>query len=232
MIKNNYITHLVEDRDRLVEILREGFVPNYHKEDLSPSEDHNDKFVVGIPMTSFADVPIEELSFMMKEYGRYGIVMSKLWALQSENLSPVHYISDMTYLHSVISGITSDSIPFDFIRYTKKYISDWNGKPYLNYQEREWRHALPDRIAEWFKSEKDYNDWRYRSRKRPTPNDNLKRNALTFDVKDIVSIILKDEKDMRLFLQKISCLDDFSGNQRKLTTTEMAYLESICVYTD
>ena len=86
MYTNNYIVHLVEDRERLVEILREGFVPNYHKEDLSPSEDEKDKFVVGIPMTSFADIPIDHLMPLMQEYGMYGIVMSKLWALESENL--------------------------------------------------------------------------------------------------------------------------------------------------
>ena len=224
---NNYIVHLVEDRDRLVEILRDGFVPNYHKEDLSPTEKKEDRFVVGIPMTSFADVPMDQLGPLMNEYGRFGIIMSKLWALEAENLSPVLYISDMKYLETVIEGINSGSIPLDFIRYTKKFISEWDGKPYLNYVEREWRHALPDNIAQWYRSEKDYNFWRYSSHKRPAPTDILNQNTLTFDIKDIVGIILPNEKDKKLLIQSIRGVNSFSGHTRKLSTTEFSYLASL-----
>ena len=133
----------------------------------------------------------------------------------------------MNYLNTVIAGISNDSIPYDFIRYTKKYISEWNGKPYLNYMEREWRHALPDNVAVWYKSEEEYNKWRYRSRKRPAATEVLRHNALTFGVKDIAGIILRDEKDKGFFMQTISGLDSFSGASHKLSITELSYLETI-----
>lgn len=135
-IMSDYIIHLVEDIERVEEILKEGYVPNFHKEDLSLSSEPADKFVFGIPMTSFADVDLENIKPLMGEYGNYGIVMSKQWALNSNNISPVHYISDERYLKEIIYMIKDDKLTPDFIRYTKKYISEWKGKEYCNYIER------------------------------------------------------------------------------------------------
>lgn len=81
----NFIVHLVDDVERVFEILTEGYVPNFHKEDLSPSSDPKDELVYGIPMTSFADVALEDLYPLMvrpANYGRYGVIMSKDLALQ------------------------------------------------------------------------------------------------------------------------------------------------------
>lgn len=226
-LNSNYILHMVEDVDRVIEILTEGYVPNYHKEDLSFSSEAEGKFVIGIPMTSFADVAVEDLAPLIKEYGPYVLVMSKQWALDSENLSPIHYISDCKYLKDTIALFKNGTLSPDFLRYSKNYISEWNGNPYCNYVEREWRHAVPSSLVDWIYGEDEYHKWRTDSKKRPKPTDSLKMQSLKFDVRDVLQIIVSTPKDKMLLNDALKNIPTFGGKTKELSSEDLVYIDSI-----
>lgn len=231
----DYIVHMVNDADRVLEILREGYVPNYHMEDLSIYSPSVEKLVYGIPMTSFADVPIEEIMPLMEGedgYGKYALVMSKQWALNSKNISPIQYISDDDYLKELIRKIKDKQLSPDFVRYSKKYISEWHGKPYCNYVEREWRHALPDSIVKWIEGEDEYYEWRTNAPERPRPTKILEGQALTFDVQDVIQIIIDDHSKKNFLMDSLRKTEKFGGKARHLSDKDCSYIEKIIISTD
>lgn len=83
--KHNFIIHRFEEFYRITEVLAEGFVPNYHAEDLRLLKDSKDIMFMGIPMVSFGDIEDTDISEFMKntgpDYGTYAILMKKEWAL-------------------------------------------------------------------------------------------------------------------------------------------------------
>lgn len=229
MTDNNsdYIVHLVEDLERVVEILTEGYVPNFHKEDLSFSTHLDGKFVFGIPMTSFADVKVKELAPLMKEYGSYGVVMSKQWAKNSNQVFQISYVEDNEYLKDISEKIRKKQSLLDEIMYTKKTISEWKGQPYDNSVEKEWRHAIPNSIVEWYDNEESYYRWRTKSKKRPKPTELLKRQAPTFDLKDVVRIIVNSSKEKNLLLEAFKKNLSFGGKPYKLSKDDLSSIGNI-----
>ena len=99
--KHSFIIHRFEEFSRITEVLTEGFVPNYHEEDLRLSKDPTDARYMGIPMVSFGDIEDNDISEFMKnadpDYGEYAIMMKKEWALRQKWMSPVWYITDNRY---------------------------------------------------------------------------------------------------------------------------------------
>lgn len=65
--KHKFIVHRFEDFSRIKEVLSDGFVPNYHAEDLRLSTDPADVGFMGIPMVSFCDIEYRDISEFMKK---------------------------------------------------------------------------------------------------------------------------------------------------------------------
>ncbi len=91
--KHKFIVHRFEEFSRIKEVLSDGFVPNYHAEDLRLSTDPVDVGFMGIPMVSFCDIEYSGISEFMENadpaYGEYAILMKKEWALRQKWMNTV-----------------------------------------------------------------------------------------------------------------------------------------------
>ena len=146
-------------------ILKEGFRVSYSRETIAgPTGSRS----FAVPIVSFCDLRLSELSAHMKKYGKFGIGLTKRWAIEA-GLNPVAYASQRSpFTSSVIDGIggffkqiekISDweaalQASHDYMtalniqRYIKNYEGDLvrSGKNLGNYRfadEREWRYVLP-----------------------------------------------------------------------------------------
>lgn len=221
---NKSLFHYVDDLERLLEILGEGFVPNYHLEDLT-GEGHEDLYR-GIPMVSFSDInPDPKCSHKHRQnYGNYCIGLKKEWALRCSDINPIMYVSSPALLKIVQSNLI-DSDLFGFI---KKYTSPWDNDPnHINYDECEWRYVAHDPEVKWMQSKEEYDKWRGdRNKKRPKPTEALRRNVLTFKLEDITHLCVPTENDKEHLVKDIQNLKAFSGNGYQLNYNEIQYLIS------
>lgn len=93
-----------KDFESLQKVLKNGIYPNYCEEDLSFD---NEKFVIGIPMISFCDIPITLLDEHTSRYGVYGIGLSKDWGIK-RGVTPTMYIANDAVLRSAHYHIMND----------------------------------------------------------------------------------------------------------------------------
>lgn len=123
--KHNFIVHRFEKFSRITEVLAEGFVPNYHAEDLRLLKDLTDVMYIGIPMVSFGDIEDNNISDYMKnadsDYGEYAILMKKEWALRQLWMSPVWYLT--TDMLNLLKRNWKVLLESGIVGYCKKYLS-------------------------------------------------------------------------------------------------------------
>lgn len=81
----------------LKRLIKEGIKPNFCKEDFSAD---NSKFVLGIPMVSFCDIPLTRTYEFTSRYGKHAIGLSKEWALRNK-INPILYISNNDIVNSL-----------------------------------------------------------------------------------------------------------------------------------
>jgi hypothetical protein len=124
---------------------------------------------IGVPMVSFCDLKLSEVSSHMNKYGHYGIGLTKEWANRN-GLNPVLYISQHSpFTDGLIKGLdgihahrrkfeengdynelTTDYMNiFNTYRYVKNYEAPLQRKghekieKYRFADEREWRYVPP-----------------------------------------------------------------------------------------
>lgn len=213
-----FITHFVEEFWRLQEILQEGFVPNYHLEDLT-LKDGGGKFL-GIPMVSFSDFPLEYASRHSGQYGKYCIALTKEWAMCQQNLNPVCYVTDEDFLRELIS------LPIDCLGYFKKYTSPWNGNSsYVNYDEGEWRYIVLDHVVPWMKTKAEYDVWRGDTNlRRPRPIGKLVENTLRFTADDIAFILVKTDQEKSCLIKQMQDGAMLLAENKIFTTEELSQM--------
>ena len=151
------IAHLTNLRKNLIGILREGFKIFYCSERIQTSRGDR---IVGIPMVSFAEIPIIKEDLLLNAYGAYGIVLSREWA-QEKRLNPVLYLEPSSVISKsfdiIIEQIFGNSMvrisdgteiqkaSMDFLRFSKNYVGilirkgKVESSDYPFHLEREWR---------------------------------------------------------------------------------------------
>lgn len=233
---NSYRTkslfHYTRRIDNIIDILVSGkLIPNYCSEDLSTKANPNS--VIGIPQICFCDIPVSMADIFVENYGRYAIGFNKQWGIDN-GCNPVQYVNDesiiegMFFYHSIWTKYknTWDKNPNDLgqkliqiwmeddshkarnhmFGFVKKYIGEWQGKPYCNYEENEWRYIIEEGFNEiwWMWGKNEYDVWRGDHRKKkPEPSENMKLLGLQFNTDDINHIILYDEKKIPIFINKL-----------------------------
>lgn len=147
-------------------ILKSTFRVSYAREKIIGTKRTRE---IGVPMVSFCDLKLSEVSSHMGKYGRYGIGLTKEWANRS-GLNPVLYISQYSpFTDGLIKGLdgihahrrkleesgdynelsTDYMNIFNTYRYIKNYEAplDRKGqskiKRYRFADEREWRYVPP-----------------------------------------------------------------------------------------
>ena len=87
-ISTNSIIHYTSSFGTLKSILKEGFRLKYCIEELDLGKTRSN---AAHPMISFCDIPLSDSSQHFAAYGRYGIGLSKAWAI-ANGVNPVIYI--------------------------------------------------------------------------------------------------------------------------------------------
>lgn len=203
-------------KEGLEGILKDNFKVKYCFETI----DNDEKPVeIAIPMVSFCDIKISEITDHIEKYGYYGIGLSKEWAFE-KNLNPVIYMNSKSSLCSNlllsirkisdVKGIELEDYLnlSNLIRYAKIYEGKLTrkGNTIDNYRyadEREWRY-VPDMQAENSK----YLPWLSKEQydtaiKKLEENVKLKDERLYFNANQVLYIIVKKEDEINGIINHI-----------------------------
>ncbi len=151
----------------LFKILKETFQISYARENISGPKNRRK---LAVPMVSFCDIKLAEIKhFIDKEYGYFGIGLTKEWA-NKNGLNPVMYMSrncDLTDnfidgINGIYSMFPKLKEPSDYVKLTKsyhnilniyRYVKNYDGEliregktvdsNYRFADEREWRFVPP-----------------------------------------------------------------------------------------
>ena len=100
--------------------------------------------------------------------------------------------------------------------YLKRYESEWKRKPYINYNENEWRFVIGEsEQTPWFWTREDYMNWRGdTSKKKPEPPNALQSHKLVFEATDVSHIIVQNEDQVARIIDFIDSgrFDHIGGN--------------------
>ncbi|WP_299051763.1 abortive infection system antitoxin AbiGi family protein [uncultured Polaribacter sp.] len=157
-ISTNSIIHYTDSFDILTLILKEGFKVKYCVEKLNLGK--SGKSHAAHPMISFCDIPLSDSEQHFDAYGKYGVGLSKEWAVKN-GVNPVLYIDKNSLfansLYELIkerrksnTNLTKkqDSEILQIKSYAKNYSGllkrkEVNNPNYKFYDEREWRLVPP-----------------------------------------------------------------------------------------
>lgn len=153
-ISTNSIIHYTSSFEVLSLIIKEGFKIKYCGEKLLLGRGHYS--AAAHPMVSFCDIPLSESKQHFDAYGRYGIGLSKKWAIHN-GVNPVLYIDENSLLAESIYALMKARRKEDgnltleqksYILKIKSYAKNYSGtlirngnviNDYKFYDEREWR---------------------------------------------------------------------------------------------
>lgn len=156
-ISTNSIIHYTGSYKALAGILKEGFRIKYCLENLKL---YNENSNAAHPMISFCDIPLSDSRQHFSAYGKYGIGLSKNWAIE-KGVNPVIYIDHNSLFAKSIEELILERRKKDtnltqkqsreILRiksYAKNYCGPLKRKTVNNpiyrfYDEREWR-LVPD----------------------------------------------------------------------------------------
>ncbi|QWV92081.1 hypothetical protein KP004_12710 [Geomonas oryzisoli] len=211
----NTLIHFTDEKENLKAILQENFRVFNCREEVNFTKGPVRYFV---PMVSFCDIPLSEIKAHISKYGRYGIGLTKEWAVRNR-LNPVLYIAKGSHLaesyrdafiHYTARSKRRDGkltdeqkSVADIVRYIKNYEADLTrkGTTIKNYRfsdEREWRYVPPFKIVyDMFVPQDQY------EKEGQHFDDLLTDLRLTFEPNDIKYIIINDEDEIGEFIDHL-----------------------------
>lgn len=222
------VCHFTKRSNVLIKILESMFFQvSYAKEEIIGIDTTR---TFGIPMVSFCDIRLSQLSEHITKYGQYGIALNKSWAV-SRGLNPVSYINKDcsmfnrldtrlralrdSMIHLKLEGTIGEYKETleqynDFIntiRYMKNYEGDLirNKKPpikdYRFANEHEWRY-IPNIESDIVPIRKvvPNTNWKSEANKSIIQKDD---SRLSFSLDDIKYIFIKDEVMSSKIIKKL-----------------------------
>lgn len=245
--KSTNIFHFTKSLNTLQSILQtNGFYPQYHLEDTSWLN------VLGwspmaFPMVCFCDIPLSRISVHVKDYGKYGLGMSRSWAIR-KGLNPILYISAKAPISESIFQVvrwagkdarndqTQDvndkiykhtNFILAHIKALSREMSDVDGIIITKefYQENEWRYVPRVEGIHKVISKTKYDNQEIRTKF----NEKLKRQAvLKFEPNDIQYLFVNSEEDVGPLCTFIYTeLKEISPAERETLVTRIMKLEDI-----
>jgi hypothetical protein len=241
-ISTNSIIHYTKSFEILSLILREGFRIKYCAEVLKFGKTKNSR--AAHPMISFCDIPLSDSSQHFDAYGKYGLGLTKEWAVRN-GVNPVLYIDKDSLIAESIYSLINERRRSDTnltaeqrreILQIKSYAKNYkgtlirNGKPdimnYVFYNEREWRLIPPkDKINNSLFSInlKNYD------KDKEKYNNKLDNCRYTFDIQDISYIIVEKTDEIPAMVKILRDLhyDKVSGNKLDILLSKICSTEQI-----
>lgn len=200
-LSTNSVFHFTKNIESIKSILASNFRIKYCVEKI---ESKSGTIEYAVPMVSFCDIPLSQVTSHIDKYGGYGIGLHKRWA-KRRGLNPVLYLEKhSTILNDVLIKAKFDGsnnpVVQEFLRYTKNYEGQLirenhvTQKKYRFHDEREWRFC-PKRTDLRDNELIIHNTQYYRDNKQSV-NERLHFLGLNFSIKDISYIIVKDDDEI------------------------------------
>lgn len=245
----DYLFHFTERYESIVSIMTEKFKPFFCIEDLSFMYDETRNITFAFPIVCFCDIPDERHSLHKKNYGDYGIGLTKEWGI-NKNLSIVNYSNPQSlkssgyrvlvnyYLNkhndssddftqhfgNPFNILLMTSKPYEGYKFDKKK-REWTKSSLRFYNEREWRFLpLVDQLN-WSLSLEDFSgnyEEFFNAIEQEQPKIQAKYK-LDFKVDDIKYIYLKDKQEKNKFISDI---------EANYTETELRKIESLICFSE
>ncbi|HZV35905.1 MAG TPA: abortive infection system antitoxin AbiGi family protein [Verrucomicrobiae bacterium] len=154
--------HFTRKLEYLKSILADGFHPRYCPEYMFGGRDaaaakNNVCPAQAIPMVCFCDLPLALIGKHLKEYGNFGIGLTKHWGIR-HGVGPVSYTHDNSQNHFPLSRMlwnaraAKDEAALYNLRMMTAYVKPIRGHAWRRgkvksdvhfYDEREWRFVPP-----------------------------------------------------------------------------------------
>jgi Putative abortive phage resistance protein AbiGi, antitoxin len=230
--KSNALFHLTKDFNTLLTIIKTGFWPRYNLEQFDIFQ--NIEARIALPMVCFCEIPLTRISQHTSEYGRFGLGMTREWAIRN-NLHSVQYVTENSPPLNALMGIHS-LVPSNAhsaaavllrkaIGFTKplKGLSK-SGTEKNFYQEVEWRF-IPD-SSDAFRPALAPTEF---SNKRilESHNSNIKDHLLEFTSNDIKYIILENDSTTEKTIEFITMSDLYTQEEKNKLLTKIISIEQI-----
>lgn len=223
-ISSKTLFQFTSQRETLEKILTSKFLwPRYC------TEYYWKEFRFALPMMCLCDIPLSEISNHMKNYGQFGLGISKDWANKVKELSTVIYTRTNSLLYKNVISILKKHVNGERLSIEEVLIlsrvKKYSGNTYCNpngkrelvprvkfYDEREWRF-VPNNLT--------YSDIIVEKNQCKTSilgdNDKTKGKP-TFEYTDINYLIVKDDKEREKLIEYI---DNYLNAKRKERDIEL-----------
>jgi hypothetical protein len=200
-LSTNSVFHFTKSIDAVKGILASRFRIKYCLETIE-SKDKTIEYAV--PMASFCDIPLSQVTSHIDKYGGYGIGLFKRWA-KRKGLNPVLYLEkNATILNDVLIREkfenSQNNVVQEFLRYTKNYEGqlfrdgELIQKNYRYFDEREWRYCPS--LEELNGEQLIIHDTLFYKHDKQIINERLWELGLGFTMKDVSYIIVKDDEEI------------------------------------
>lgn len=250
-INTSCVIHFTETIEALTGILKDNFKIHFCYEQYKYN---NESENILVPMVSFCDIPLSKIKEHIEKYGKYGIGLTKEWAIR-QGLNPIVYLSQNSQVANSYSGldiilknVNKNNSNIEVLKeaalklimlyaFTKQYsgILPRTNKKYTFYDENEWRYVYQfQNIDEFYP--KFYplilcanKEEKLISKHKIEANKLIENERLYFEPNDIKYIIVKDENDI-MDIIKILEYDKgqkFSTIDIKRLTTRILTVEQI-----
>lgn len=251
-ISSNTLFHFTNKRKNVISILDFGFRPHYCLENLNfifgdiPEQLELEEFKIAFPMVCFCDLTLSHTKNHMKNYGEYGIGLSKKWGIENK-VSPVLYIHNASKVFDAIKkiggivdekhrdGVINDnlkSIIFGHLHEIYSMIKPYEGKlrneKIANiirfYDEREWRF-VPQGADGYGMPKIDFSD---QTQLKKYNDEIWKKVVIPFKPSDIKYIIVPKEKQIVSIIHEIErSKNNYSLDEKKLLCSRVISAEQI-----
>lgn len=241
-ISTNSIIHYTKSFDNLSSILKEGFRIKYCAEVLLLGERGSSS--AAHPMISFCDIPLSNSSQHFEAYGKYGLGLTKQWAVRN-GVNPVIYIDRNSLIAESIYSLIKARRKADSnltvkqkreILQIKSYAKNYSGtlkrtgkpdiKNYIFYNEREWRLIPPKNKINnkpFSISLKAYNN------DKDKYNNELIDCRYKFEIQDISYIIVEKTEEIPQMVKVLRQLyyEQYSGKELDILLSKVCSTEQI-----
>ena len=205
-ISANALFHFTSSAQKLASILANDFWPNYHHEKIYLRADAD--YELFIPMVSFCDIPLSQISQHIERYGHYGLGMSKEWGIRN-GLNPVLYLNaDSILANDLHAALKATFLKegVDALLNSQRCIKEYKDADTCYYNEREWMYVAPEKILQHPPSEEGL----------AALNQKVRFRSLSFEPQDIRYVVTKNREDIPNLIQDIFRLKSNRSQDEKL----------------
>lgn len=243
-ISSNSLFHFTSKLDYLFSILENGFYPRLCLETVSfGNENLRPGMASTIPMICFCDISLSQISNHIKNYGNYGLGMTKEWGIRNK-LNPVIYLNANSKLSNSLSKLVDSIIAsldqnctedineisdqfMNISKYIKQYDNcDRSDDLIKFYDEKEWRYVPEMKLELSSKYSIPVHEFQNKVAVEKI-NEQLIEYRLVFNVKDIKYIFLSNEEEIHTLISKLKNSKKFSIPEIEILTTKMMTTQQI-----